>query len=87
MFPLNGCRREGSSASGIGRSTASAPLNSMLARVVSKCVLFGTTLPGLPSTVKTILSAARPWWVGITCRNGNSSCTAARNVYHDGDPA
>ncbi len=87
MFPLNGCRRAGSSASGIGRSTASAPEYSMLARVVSKCVLFGTTLPGPPIAVKRIFSAARPWWTGITWRNGKRSCTAARNVNHDGEPA
>ena len=36
-----------SAASGMGRSTARAPVNSMLARVVSKCVLEGTTWPGL----------------------------------------
>ena len=41
-------------------STASAPVNSTLARVVSKCVLFGTTLPGPPIAVKRIFSAARP---------------------------
>ena len=87
MFPLNGCTRAGSSASGMGRSTASAPVYSMFARVVSKCVLFGTILPGPPIAVKRIFSAARPWCVGITCRNGNSSCTAARNRYQDGEPA
>ena len=46
MFPLNGCSFAGSRPSGITRSTASAPVNSTFARVVSKCVLFGTTLPG-----------------------------------------
>ena len=44
MLPLNGIRAWVSAASGNGRSTARAPLNSMLARVVSKCVLFGTTV-------------------------------------------
>ena len=48
MSPLNGCRTAGSRPSGITRSTASAPLASTFARVVSKCVLFGTTLPGTP---------------------------------------
>lgn len=33
---------------------------STLARVVSKCVVFGTTFPGPPRTLKTIFSAARP---------------------------
>ena len=46
MFPLNGCSAAGSRPSAITRSTASAPVNSTFARVVSKCVLFGTTLPG-----------------------------------------
>ena len=46
MFPLNGWSDAGSRPSGITRSTASAPVASTLARVVSKWVLFGTTLPG-----------------------------------------
>ena len=87
MLPLNGCRLDGSSASGIGRSTASAPVASTFARVVSKCVLFGTTFPGPPIAVKRIFSAARPWWVGITCRNGKRRCTASRKTNHDGEPA
>ena len=53
-----------SAASGMGRSTARAPVNSMLARVVSKCVLVGTTWPGLHITVNRMRSAARPWWRG-----------------------
>jgi hypothetical protein len=36
MFPLKGWREDGTSASGMGRSSASAPLNSTFARVVSK---------------------------------------------------
>ena len=39
------------------------------------------------STANRIFSAARPWCVGITCWNGNSSCTASRNTNHEGDPA
>ena len=46
MFPLNGWRELGSRPSGITRSTASAPVASTLARVVSKWVLFGTDLAG-----------------------------------------
>jgi hypothetical protein len=87
MLPLNGWIVCGSRPSGITRSTASAPVNSTFARVVSKCVLFGTTLPGPPITPNRIFSAARPWWVGITCGNGKSSCTASRKAYHDGEPA
>ena len=87
MFPLNGWSELGSSPSGITRSTASAPVASTFARVVSKWVLFGTTVPGPATTVNRIFSAARPWWVGMTCRNGNSSCTASRNRNHDGEPA
>src|SRR3990170_5691690 len=56
--------------SSITRSTASAPVNSTLARVVSKCVLEGIALPGPATTPNRILSAARPWWAGITCLNG-----------------
>ncbi len=68
MFPLNGCSLLGSWPSGMTRSSASAPVNSMLARVVSKWVLLGTTFPAPPMTEKRIRSAARPWWVGMTCR-------------------
>ena len=60
MFPLNGCRAAGIRPSGITRSRASALQNSMLARVVSKCVLLGTTCPALTTTEKRIRSAARP---------------------------
>ena len=60
MFPLNGCSSEGWRPSGITRSTASAPVYSTFARVVSKCVLFGTTLPGPPIAENRIFSAARP---------------------------
>ena len=63
----------------MGRSTACAPVNSMLARVVSKWVLFGMTWPAPPVTVNRIFSAARPWWVGKMCRNGNRLVTASRN--------
>jgi len=53
----------------------------------SKCVLFGMSLPGPPIALKRIFSAARPWWVGITCRNGKSSWTASRKRYQEGEPA
>ena len=69
------------------RSTASAPVASTFARVVSKWVLFGITLPGPPMTENRIFSAARPWWVGMTWRNGHSSVTASRKANQDGDPA
>jgi hypothetical protein len=39
---------------------ASAPVNSMLALVVSKWVLFGITRPGPATTENKIVSAARP---------------------------
>ena len=77
----------GRAPSAITRSTASAPVYSTLARVVSKWVLFGIALPGPPMAVKRIFSAARPWCVGITWVNGNRSCTLSRNRYHDGEPA
>ena len=41
-------------------SSASAPVNSMLARVVSKCVLLGIVFPGPAITLNRIFSAARP---------------------------
>ena len=61
MLPLKGCRDEGTCASATGMSSASAPVNSTLARVVSKCVLLGIVLPAPPSTLNRIFSAARPW--------------------------
>src|SRR5690606_6317130 len=73
--------------SGITRSTASAPVASTLARVVSKWVLDGTTFPAPPRTLKMIFSAARPWWVGMTCFRGQSDLTASSNLNHDGEPA
>ena len=87
MFPLNGCSSAGWRPSGITRSTASAPVYSTFARVVSKCVLLGTTLPGPPIAENRIFSAARPWCVGITCLNGKSSWTASRKMNQDGEPA
>ena len=77
MLPLKGWREEGTWASAMGRSSASAPVNSTLARVVSKWVLLGTVCPGPAIALKMIFSAARPWWVGITCSNGKSSRTAS----------
>jgi hypothetical protein len=59
-FPLNGWIADGSRPSGMTRSTASAPVASTFARVVSKWVLLGITLPGPPMTEKRIFSAARP---------------------------
>ena len=87
MSPLKGWREDGTSASATGRSSASAPVNSTFARVVSKCVLFGMVLPGPPSALNRIFSAARPWCVGITCSNGNSSCTASRKRNQEAEPA
>jgi hypothetical protein len=87
MLPLNGWRAAGCRPSATGRSTALAPVNSILARVVSKWVLFGTIRPGPPIAVNRIFSAARPWCVGNTCANGNRPVTAARNRWNDGAPA
>jgi hypothetical protein len=87
MLPLKGWRDEGTRASAIGRSRASAPVNSTFARVVSKWVLFGITFPGPPSVLNRIFSAARPWWVGMTCSNANSSRTASRKRNQDREPA
>ncbi len=87
MLPLNGWRVDGECPSGMTRSIASAPVNSTFARVVSKCVFDGMTLPGPLMTLKRIFSAARPWWVGMTWRNGHSSVTASRKWNHDGEPA
>jgi hypothetical protein len=87
MLPLKGWREDGTCASATGMSSASAPVNSTFARVVSKWVLFGIVFPAPPIALKRIFSAARPWWVGITCSNGNRSCTASRKRNHDAEPA
>jgi hypothetical protein len=87
MLPLNGCSTSGWVPSGMTKSAASAPVNSTLARVVSKWVLLGIAVPGPAMTLKRIFSAALPWWVGMTCRNGKSAWTDSRNRYHDGEPA
>ena len=79
MLPLNGCRLVGSAASGIERSTARAPVRSMLARVVSKWALLGTTLPAPPATSKSTRSLARPWWVGSGSSKPVTSRTASRS--------
>ena len=55
---------DGERPSAMTRSTASAPVNSMFARVVSKCVFDGMTLSGPPMTVNRIFSAARPYASG-----------------------
>ena len=79
MFPLNGWRVRGSRPSAMTRSRASPPQCSMLARVVSKWVLLGMTCPRRTVEANRMCSAARPWWVGITCRKPVMSCTAASN--------
>ena len=63
MSPLNGWREDGTSASGTGRSSASAPVNSTFARVVSKWVLFGIVLPGAAEHAEQDL-LGRPALVG-----------------------
>jgi hypothetical protein len=83
MLPLNGATCIGDRPASVSRSTASAPLCSMLARVVSKWALFGTILPrpagGLPiMTSKRMRSLARPWCVGRTLRNPVSCLTTLR---------
>ena len=87
MLPLKGCSSCGRRPSSMTRSTASAPVNSTLARVVSKCVLLGIARPGPPTAENRIFSAARPWWVGMMWRNGNSSRTASAKRCHEGEPA
>ncbi len=60
MSPLKSPGEAKSSASGTGRSIASAPDASTLARVVSKWEFESTTLPLPPATENKTLSAARP---------------------------
>ena len=79
MLPLKSFTSEGIRASFTGRSTASAPLTSMLARVVSKWVLLGMTFPLPPMISKRIFSAARPWWVGMMCLKPVKSFTTFSN--------
>ncbi len=87
MLPLKSDRSSGSRPSGTTRSTASAPVASMLPRVVSKWVLDGTLRPGPPRIENRIASAARPWWVGMMWAKSASSRTAASKRWNDGDPA
>ena len=87
MFPLNGCRTCGWCPSGMGMLRATAPRCSMLPRVVSKCVLFGTMSPGLSMALLRMCSAARPWCVGITWVKPVMSCTARSKVKNDRAPA
>ncbi len=77
MLPLNGCRADVSRDSAHGRSSACAPRLSTWARVVSKWALLGMTSPPLAMQANRMCSAARPWWVGITCRKPVMSRTAA----------
>ena len=79
MLPLNGPGAATSADSGQGRSTASAPVCSMLARVVSKWVLLGTTSPGPHRVENRMRSAARPWCVGMTFRKPKMSRTDSSN--------
>ena len=60
MFPLNENSDCVSFDSVQGISMASAPENSMLARVVSKCVLLIKNFPFPPKYPYKIRSAARP---------------------------
>ena len=73
MFPLKSASTSGSIPSAVGRSSASAPENSILARVVSKWALLGMCLPWPPTIENRIRSAARPWWVGMMCLKPVSS--------------
>src|SRR3712207_8251281 len=65
MLPLNGCSSDGTRASAIGMSSATAPVASTFARVVSKCVLFGTTFPGPRSEEHTSELQSRQY---LVCR-------------------
>ncbi len=78
MFPLKGWMSDGTFPSAMTRSRASAPSTSMFARVVSKCVLLGMTIPGFRIVWKRIRSAARPWCVGMMCAKPVRSFTTSR---------
>jgi hypothetical protein len=69
ILPLKGAGIEGYLPSSQIKSIPSAPLNSILALVVSNRVLLIKYLPLPPSMLKSIFSAALPWWVGITMGN------------------
>ena len=75
---LKGYVPEKSAASAQGRSSASAPVASMLPRVVSKWVFEGSA-PGAAQDRKEDRRGAA-LWVGITWRKGIRSWTAARNL-------
>ena len=79
MFPLKGWTREGTFPSAMTRSTALAPVYSMLARVVSKWLLLGISDSRFAQTENRMRSAARPWWVGMMCRKPVRSRTTFSN--------
>ncbi len=78
---------DGTFPSAMTRSRASASSTSMFARVVSKCVLLGTTIPGFRIEWKRIRSAARPWCVGMTCLNPVRSWMTSRKRKKERLPA
>ncbi len=86
-FPLNGWIRDGTFPSAMTRSRASAFSTSMFARVVSKWVLLGTTWPGFRTVWNRMRSAARPWWVGMTCLNPVRSWMTSRKRKKERLPA
>ena len=75
-LPLNGCSSPGWRAASITRSRASPPFDSTLARVVSKCELLGTIIPGRTRVEKSRFSATRPWCTGTKYGKPKTSCTA-----------
>ena len=78
MLPLNGCSTSGWRPSSMTRSTASAPGELDVGAGRVEVGVVGDRLARVRrSTEKRIFSAARPWWVGMTWRNGNSSWTAS----------
>ena len=86
MLPLKGRRRLAAAlrAREVQRHGARA---STLARVVSKWVLLGTTSPACTAEPKRMRSAARPWWVGMTCLKPVISRTAASKRKNERPPA
>ena len=65
-FPLNGASSAGSNASSTTQSTGIAPFAKTCALVVSNGMLKRMYCPFFTSVPKTMFSAARPWWVGMT---------------------
>ena len=87
MLPLNGCRAAGSRPPAITQIDGLGPGELDVGARGVEVGVVGNHVPGLHSSANRIRSAARPWWVGMTCRKPKMSCTAASKRYEARLPA